>query len=223
MEWIDRVPLHHPAWMFILLFVMLGLLAWIRMYYGSQLFQLFQASANYQVAYRMFKDNSALQNQLDNILNGLYYLSFAYFIYMIELRFQWFPYTLSGLGLYAFNLLLVMLWNFSRILLLNLSGFFFESMGIFREYLYNSFIYNKIVGVVLLPVLIFVVYTRGMVQEAIFWICLAMLAGVVVMRAIRGFVFSSKKDVSIFYMFLYLCALELAPLILLYRWLEGVL
>ena len=32
-----------------------------------------------------------------------------------------------------------------------------------------------------------------------------------------------KKDISIFYMFLYLCALEISPLVLLYRWLEGML
>jgi hypothetical protein len=43
------------------------------------------------------------------------------------------------------------------------------------------------------------------------------------MRLVRGAIFSFKKDVLIFYMFLYLCALEIAPLVLLYRWLEGVL
>ena len=67
------------------------------------------------------------------------------------------------------------------------------------------------------------VYTRGSIQEVFFWMSVFVLAGIIVMRIIRGIVFSYRKDVLVFYMFLYLCALEIAPLVLLYRWLEGVL
>ena len=67
------------------------------------------------------------------------------------------------------------------------------------------------------------VYTKGTLQELFFWITLLVLSCVVMMRLIRGFVFSYRKEVLIFYMFLYLCALELSPLVLLYRWLQGIL
>jgi magnesium-transporting ATPase (P-type) len=66
-------------------------------------------------------------------------------------------------------------------------------------------------------------YTQGIVQQIFTWISFGTLGVILVMRIIRGVAFSFKKDISIFYMFLYLCALELAPLVLLYRWLEGVL
>jgi hypothetical protein len=71
--------------------------------------------------------------------------------------------------------------------------------------------------------LLFSVYTRGVVQDVFFWMTLFVLGLTYLMRLVRGIVFSFKKDVLIFYMFLYLCALEIAPLVLLYRWLVGVL
>ena len=74
-----------------------------------------------------------------------------------------------------------------------------------------------------LPLVFLLVYTRGILQDLVFWLTLTVLSGIFLMRLIRGVVFSYKKDVLIFYMFLYLCALEIAPLVLLYRWLEGIL
>jgi hypothetical protein len=74
-----------------------------------------------------------------------------------------------------------------------------------------------------LPLIFLLVYTRGVLQEVIFWLTLALVGAIFLMRLFRGIVFSYRKEVLIFYMFLYLCALEIAPLVLLYRWLEGIL
>jgi hypothetical protein len=111
----------------------------------------------------------------------------------------------------------------SRVVLVNMAGFLFNKTRIFREYLYNNFIFNKLLGMALLPFLVLSIYTNGTLREVFIWTALALAGTVFTMRLIRGFIFSFKKGVSIFYMFLYLCALELAPLVLLYRWLDGVL
>ena len=110
-----------------------------------------------------------------------------------------------------------------RVVLLNLAGFLFNKVRIFREYLYNTLIFNKLLGIVLLPLLLLVVYTTGILKEVIFWILVATVSAILIMRIIRVTVFSFKKGVSLFYMFLYLCALELVPLALLYKWLEVIL
>lgn len=78
-------------------------------------------------------------------------------------------------------------------------------------------------GIVLLPILLFALYTTGMLKEVVIWIAVATVTLVIAMRIVRGIVFSFKKDVSIFYTILYLCALEIVPLVLLYRWLAGIL
>lgn len=219
----EKVPGFHPAWLFLYLLVLLAFFAWARVYYSHIMSQTVQASTNFQMAVRMFKDKSMLQNQLDYILYGIYFLSMAYFLFYLEEREGLLPYGMRGAGLYLFNLALLLGVFLSRILLINLLGSLFNQMALFREYLYHLFIFNKLTGILILPMLLFVVYTRGAFQDAVIWVALAGVGVVLMMRIIRGIAFSLKKDISIFYMFLYLCALEIVPLALLYRWLEGVL
>ena len=213
----------HPAWVFLYLFALLGFFAWIRVYYGNIFSQTVQASTNFQVAVRMFKDKSTLQNQLDNILYAFYFLSLAYFLFFMEDRLDLAPYKIHGVLLYLFNLVLLAGIFMARVVLMNLLGSLFNRLELFREYLYHTFIFNKLLGISTLSLMLFVVYTRGVLQEAFFWITTATIVTVLIMRLIRGVTFSFRKDISIFYMFLYLCALELVPLALLFRWLKGIL
>ena len=213
----------HPTWFFIYLMILLGFFAWIRLYYGNTLTQTIQAATNFQFATRMFNDNSLLQRQLDNILYGLYFFTVSFLVFFLEIKFGQAPYGLNGGLLYLFNLALLTGLFFGRIVLMNLVGFLFDRLKIFQEYLYNTFIFNKLMGMMILPLLFFTVYTKGVLHEVIFWLTVGSVALVLSMRLFRGFVFSFKKDVSIIYMFLYLCALEIVPLTLLYRWLKGIL
>lgn len=218
-----RAAIHQPTWYFIYLFLLAGFFAWIRVYYGNIIIQTVQATVNFQVANRMFNDNSLLQNQLDSILYLFYFLSMAFMLYFVELRVEFIPYSLNGWGLFLFNLALPAGVFLGRLLMLNVAGILFNRIKILREYLYNIFIFNKLMGMAVLPLIFLLVYTRGMLQDVVFWLSICVMGGIFLMRMIRGVVFSYRKDVLIFYMFLYLCALEIAPLVLLYRWLEGIL
>jgi hypothetical protein len=220
---LQRVPIHHPTWVFIYIFALLGFYAWIRIYYGNIFIQTAQATINYQVANRMYLDNNILKNQQDRVLYVLYFLVIAFLIYFMEVRLELTPNNLTGGLLYLFNLGVLSAVFLGRIVLLNSIGFLFNRLSIFREYLYNIFIFNKLTGLMVLSLMIFFVYTKGMVQDLLFWFTLSVVGLMFIIRLFRGLIFSFKKDVLIFYMFLYLCALEIAPLVLLYRWLEGVL
>jgi hypothetical protein len=187
------------------------------------LIQTLQASTNFQVAVRMFNDNGLLKNQLDIILSLFYLFSMAFLLYYLELNVNLRPYDLQGGLLYLFNLAVLSGIFLSRVLLVNLAGILFNRQKIIREYLYNIFVYNKLSGMVVLPLVFLLVYTTGTLQHLIFWVTIFVLCAIVGMRILRGVVFSYRKEVLLFYLFLYLCALEIAPLVLLYRWLEGIL
>ncbi len=223
MALLEKAEIYYPTWFFIYLFTLLGFFAWVRLYYGSIFSQTVQATADFQVATRMYKDNSLLQNQLDSSLYFLYFLTIAFFLNFIELRMEIVPYGLKGGGLFLFNVGLLVGIFMGRLLMINVAGILFGRVGVFREYLYNVFIFNKLMGMATLPMLLLMVYTRGYLQVVIVWMTIAMIGLIVIMRLIRGGIFSFKKDVSFFYLFLYLCALEIVPLVLLYRWLEGIL
>ena len=220
---IEKAQVHQPIWYFIYLVLLIGLFAWIRLYYGNILIQTVQASTNFQIANKMFKNNSLLQNQLDGALYLFYFLSMAFLLYYMELRIGLFPYEIQGGLLLLFNLALLLATFLARVVLHSIIGILFNRIRIVREYLYNMFIFNKLSGLVALPLMFLLVYTKGTLQELIFWTSIFVISSIVVMRLIRAVVFSYRKEVLVFYMFLYLCALEIAPLVLLYRWLEGIL
>ncbi|MEA3479665.1 MAG: DUF4271 domain-containing protein [Bacteroidota bacterium] len=220
---VEKVQIHQPTWYFIYLFLLMGLFAWIRIYYGNILIQIVQASTNFRAASKMFKNNSLLQNQLDGALYLFYFLSMAFLLYYLELRIGLYPYGLQGGVLFLFNIALLAALFLGRVVVHNIAGILFNSVRIVREYLYNMFLFNKLSGLLALPLVFLLVYTRGTLQEILFWITIFALAAIVVMRLIRAVVYSYRKEVLIFYMFLYLCALEITPLVLLYRWLEGIL
>lgn len=223
LEILERTQIQQPLWYFIYLFMLIGLFAWTRLYYGNILIQTVQAATSFQVANRMFADNGLLKNQKDVILYLFYLLSMAFLLYYVELKVETRPYNLQGGALYFFNLAVLAGIFFSRALVVSLTGIFFNRRRITREYLHNIFIFNKLSGLVVLPLTFLLVYTTGLLQELFFWITISVLFCIVVMRVVRSVAFSYRKEVLLFYMFLYLCALEIAPLVLLYRWLEGIL
>jgi hypothetical protein len=146
-----KAVIHPPTWYFIYLFSLAGFLAWIRVYYGNIIIQTIQASVNFQVANRMFQDNSLLQNQLDRVLYLFYFLSVGFLLYDLEVRLEMAPYGLQGWGMFVFNLGLLVGVFLGRVLMLNLAGLIFNRLRVLKEYLYNIFIFNKLTGVAVLP------------------------------------------------------------------------
>ena len=222
-SFVEKAQIHEPAWYFIYLFILLGIYAWTSIYYGKVFVQTFQASINLKLTSRLFKSNNLLQTQLDRILYVFYVLSLAFMLYFLELRYEIRPYELQDVLLFLFNVALLALLFLGRMVLHNIAGFLFNQLKIVREYLYHIFLYNKLIGLVALPLMFLMVYTRGLLQELIIWTSYCILLAIFLLRLIRGLVFSYRKDVLNFYMFLYLCALEIAPIVLIYRWLEGIL
>jgi len=221
--WTERATPHLPAWIFLAVFILLGGLAWIRLGYSSILQTFFESLSSYQVAARVFKDSNLLQKQLENILSGYYFLSISLLIYYFEIRFNLSPYGLSGLVLFGLNLAFLLLLALFRFLLLRVSGLLFDQQPLFREYFFNIQIYNKLLGIVMPPFILISFYTTGILNQLAFYLLIALLLGFLVLRLLRGLVFSFKKGFLKLYMILYLCALEMAPLVLLYRYLEGIL
>ncbi len=95
-----------------------AIFAWIRLYYGNILIQTIQASANFQVASRIFEDNSLLQKQLDNILYLFYFLSAGYHSLCWRNPVQASALcAFTGLELYLFNLGILVGFFLARLVL----------------------------------------------------------------------------------------------------------
>ena len=114
----------------------------------------------------------------------------------------------------------MMLIYAGKYLVLRFSGWVFRVEALASEYIFNVFLVNKIIGIVLLPFVIVIAFAgREWVQP------MAIVSGVIVLgllatRYLRSWsAFYAFFKGSRFHFFTYLCASEILPMAVLIKWL----
>lgn len=205
-----------PDWLTIVFLVILLLIAIIKNNFSEQLSSLF--SLLYSDKY--YSDFGKVKPLIWNNFNILFFLIFillsAVMIYYSlnayvndSFRFDlgYFLKILAGVLIY-----LVLRYTFEVIL-----SSLFE---IFEEYKFFSFVKLSnlfLISVYLLPVLLFITYVNSSQYVIFIGAALIFLALVILFRYIKALQYDRINFSNIFYLFLYLCALEIAPIILIYK------
>jgi len=204
-------------WMVGVLFFALILMAIIRFSFSKFLFRVFDSIINYQTSSNLLLEKNMRNLRGSLFLNLLFYVNFTlfivqYFVYILSLNqnhnnIVFFLYCFVGLvALYG-----------AKFIFIRFVGYIFNGIKESKEYLHTIFIYNKNLGVILLPITLSVPYitqhatplllNAGLILTLIFYI----------LRLFRGVKILFRQHVSIFYMILYLCALEILPLLMIYK------
>ena len=102
-----------------------------------------------------------------------------------------------------------------KILSLKIIGYIFNSRVAISEYIFLIFLINQIIGIGFIPIILFIAYgkesfTNGFVYAGITLFILAYFV-----RIGKGAITALySRKISVFYLFLYLCAFEILPLLL---------
>jgi hypothetical protein len=101
---------------------------------------------------------------------------------------------------------------------LKVCGWLFNMQQAAEAYIFIVFIINKVIGISLLPFLILLAFTNGTIHTVsliLSWCC---IAGLFLYRFILGYAaIHNEVRFNLFHFFLYLCAFEIAPLLLIYK------
>lgn len=101
---------------------------------------------------------------------------------------------------------------------LKLSGWIFGIDTAVDTYVFIVFLVNKIMGVALLPLVILVAFAREPLQSISVTLALVLIFSMLIYRFIRSYrPVREEVQMSQFHFFLYLCAFEIAPLLLIYK------
>ncbi|HEY0678823.1 MAG TPA: DUF4271 domain-containing protein [Chitinophagaceae bacterium] len=151
------------------------------------------------------------------LLTGGYYASLLldYYHYRADPNF-WIQ-TIYCIGILA-------LIYIGKFLILKFTGWVFNLSKATDTYIFIVFLVNKMLGLLLLPFLVLISFYTGQAQQVFVTLSLIM---VIVLFAYR-FIFSfgpirAEIKVNPFHFFLYLCAFEIAPLLLIYKVLLSIL
>jgi hypothetical protein len=188
----------------------------VKFTFGKYLSNLFHSIINYSAASRLFREQNISLRQGSSRLEILYLLVFALFAYQLSQHFG-LEIPAEDFMLFLICILVLGLYFLLKISVYYLVGTIGETRTETNEYLFNMRNHHKILGIMLLPVVCFIAWAPDPLP------LYSMVAGVVLAVVIylfmlgRGTKILLKKQFSIFYLFLYLCTLEILPLVLFFK------
>ena len=182
--------------------------------YFSDLFRLFFRTTLKQRQIR----EQLMQTPLPSLmLNGFFVISAGLYISFLLQHFAvspvedfWLIFFYASIGLSVAY--------FVKFIGLKVSGWLFNRSEAADSYIFIVFIINKMIGILLLPFLVILAFAVGNVYTVGLTLSWCLLGGLLVYRLLLSFgAVRNQVRVNLFHFFLYLCAFEIAPLLLVYK------
>jgi hypothetical protein len=206
-----------PDWYFIVILLVLSGFALARVVFGKFLNSIWVCAFSYQTASKIYKEQSVVQKRFSMALDLLYLINASLFLYLLNIFFA--PGLFVSVGiLFVFQaFLFLFILVFLRIIVMRITAFIFDQSRLFLGFLYHYFIYNKVLGMVLIPFLVAIPYTLGTLQEVIVYTGISTVFIIYIFRLFRAIVYVVKNVVLLFYLILYLCILEILPVLVVIK------
>ncbi len=218
----DRI--HYPeSWLTGLVLFIAAVLVWIQIFYGKFYSNLVRSFSSFQISVKMYHERNMLVNRVSYILDGVYFLVLSVFIFQLLYAFDFMDLSSKRHETYLMILITLLGYYFIRLLLLRVTGFIFDIADFFSEVNYQSFIFNKIMGIMLYPLIILTIYMQTRRFLIIYYLGLVFFVAVFAMKLLRSRKIIIQRGIWLFYLFLYLCTLEILPLLLGYKLIKSVI
>ena len=208
-----------PDWFFPLILFVLLVFAWLRIFYNKFFSQMIQAFMNNNLANQIVRDENIFVQRASVYLSIVFNLIIALLLYRISVHYNWRLGDIGmGFGRFVFFLILVSATYAIKFLVLKICGWLFEQEREMATYMFNIFLINNILGMALLPFICVFAYNQKLAVSGLLIIPFAFIAISFGWRIFRGIQLGlSISSFSPLYLFLYLCTLEIAPLMVLIR------
>ena len=208
---------YNADWVPGFLIIVFLLMAWIRVFYNKVLKVTVRSTFNSLISNRLFRERNTLTIWGGIILSLLFYMSGGFFIYLLFTYFGFRLDNLTGLTTFLIIVVFLIVIYLIKFIFVKTLGFIFKENSGVSEYLHNVFIYNKTIGVFILPAILIIPYIPEPGKEILIKLGSGMIILFYFLRIFRGLKIGIKINVSIFYLILYLCILEFFPLLILYK------
>jgi hypothetical protein len=196
----------------VLLIVIAGALVALHRMFVIQIFKALTRSNHLNILYRS-QNTQMLYNRL--LFYGFFFLSGGLFLYL-ALDFLNLDYWEKGFLLLLFCILLVGLIYGLKHLVLRFVGWVFQVEKIMDEYSFIISIFNAALGLLLIPVAAMLAFGPDKAIAGTTVAGMLLFAGLLLLRQFRVAVATLNKVLPFaFHFFIYLCAVEIAPVLLL--------
>ena len=215
LELIEK-PQMQTDWMLAIIIFCLILLAWNHVYNPKRFTQVLRAPFSKRFVNQLVREGNLFNERIAFTLGIVYLLSLALLLFVLNERFFGFTApNLSGILLYSAIVIGLVVFTTVKVTLVSILGIVFKTKETTYNYLLNLMIFAIITGPVILFFLVFIVYLK---TPAILYLCLAIIILLFIFRFIRGFLIGmALTRFSYLLLFVYLCSLEILPLLVLLK------
>ncbi len=211
----ERKPMGKEV-LFYILTGLVALLAGIRLIFPKYFKNLFLLFMQTSMRQKQTREN-LLQNNLASIfLNILFMVSAGIYITLLVLYKHWVDLSFNHLLLYGVVFLFVV--YLVKYIFLAFSGWVFNVPEATSAYSFVVFLVNKVLGIILIPFVWIITFSPLPIKQVAITISAGIILVLFLYRYLISFgVIRTNLKVSVLHFFLYLCAVELLPLFLIYK------
>lgn len=185
----------------------------LRIYFQKYLSGVVSSIVNIQIAEKLIREKNVIIRRVFALLNLNFAISSSLFIYLLLSKFNIeLPIENTFLN-FSFIFLCLATFLMVRYILILSVGSIFDSIKLFKEYLHNTYLINKNLGLYLLPMVISVFYLKQPFSDIAFYLSLVLVALSALYKYFRAVQIIMRYNIFLFYTFLYLCTLEILPVL----------
>jgi hypothetical protein len=219
----EKRDLHTYNWLLGVFLLLVLLFVWIRIFYSKFFAMLASALVSFQFSSRLFQEKNVMLHRVSLVLNFIYLIVLTVFLFEIIDYTGFTRVGMTGFRLFLLLFNIVILYALFRIFFLQLTGELFLIKPLFSEYIHNTFVINKGLGIALFPVVILAQYLPYVLIPVVLIAGCIIFSVAVLLKAFRTYQIIIRRDILLFYLILYLCTLEILPLLLGYKFVTSLI
>ena len=163
----------------------------------------------------LFTLESTIKNLISFLILGLFGYSAASYYNII-------PSAISGIIFWIISVIIIIAAVTLRHLVCLVTGAASGERELFTEYLLGIYQFYRFSAILIFVVIILISYSTIFPLESCFIAGAIVLGTLYLIRVIRLFIIFINKNISLFYLILYLCALEILPVVISVKYFSGL-
>ena len=214
---------YQPFWITLIIVLSVLIIGYLYYAYRSRLAVITEAIFTTRLSAQLSREEHLLSNPVSLLLSVNFLITVSLFLLQIfssanfsidgfQFDLKWFFVILSIL----FSVYLI------KIITVKIFAFIFHKEQIGNEYIFSVFTFNQLVGIFFIPLVILNAYSQIISVHILMYTGIGILALAFLIRIGKGAVAAfASGQVTLFYLFLYFCTLEVMPLLLAWKLLHN--
>ncbi len=200
-------------WPPVILFIVLCIAVILKVTAPVKTLRILNAAYNLQIARQVEREDYSAFKRVSVLMSLIFVLTTAFLFYKLNQLYGSILFNNGSLFQYLFFVLVVITIYAVKFICINIVSFLTETGNLFTEYINNTLIVNQAIGLLLFPVMVLAELSPLDPVWLVFPSVLFLMLGYL-LRLYRGFVFAGMEEgIGILQLFVYLCALEILPLL----------